>query len=190
MPITYIGRSTKCVGKPLFHILLNLKNFGIGRMVIRGSLKRFPEPIYYIIRRVHPLMDEKNLFGVVWAEHVWRGWKIPELKRIQCSYKADWQLVPKEEEKYFSDSVKEIPTRIRPKYKLLPPVMELSIKQQMKMKGITVPNELKIEMVYIKDYPYYKVEAIEEKPIPSSYKSVLKPEFLAGVKSIEESLKN
>ncbi|XP_067121628.1 uncharacterized protein mRpS34 [Centruroides vittatus] len=187
MPITYVGRSTNCVGKPLFHILLNLKNYGIGRMFIRGSLKRYAEPTYYVIRRVHPIMDEKNLFGVVWAEQVFRGRKVPGLQRMHCSYKADWQLVPRdEEEKYYSLPVEEVPVRVRPKYKLLPPVMEMSLRQQMQMKGKNVEDELKMEMVYKEDIRFYRVETVEERPLPSSYTSSLKPEFLVGIKNIEK----
>lgn len=55
MPIRYIGRETSYKGKFLFHILCNLKNFGIGRMVVRKSfLERWPEPSYFVIKEAFP----------------------------------------------------------------------------------------------------------------------------------------
>lgn len=51
----YIGRETSSQGKFLFRILCNLKNFGIGRMLVRKSyLDRWPEPSYYIIKQAFP----------------------------------------------------------------------------------------------------------------------------------------
>ncbi|XP_023214158.1 uncharacterized protein LOC111617054 [Centruroides sculpturatus] len=115
------------------------------------------------------------------------GRKVPGLQRMHCSYKADWQLIPRdEEEKYYSQPVEEVPVRVRPKYKLLPPVMEMSLRQQMQMKGKKVEDELKMEMVYKEDIRFYRVETVEERPLPSSYASSLKPEFLVGIKNIEK----
>lgn len=57
MVIKYIGKPSKHVGKTIFELLCNLKNFGIGRMVIRSHFLNYKEPSYYIIKRVEPQMD-------------------------------------------------------------------------------------------------------------------------------------
>ena len=57
MPVRYIGRPTTFRGKYLFEILRNLKNFGVGRVVVRSLYERYPEPCYYTVRAVQPEMD-------------------------------------------------------------------------------------------------------------------------------------
>lgn len=59
MPIKLIGRTTDFKGKPLWEILGNLKNFGVGRLVIRNRFQRYPEPCYMKILKVAamPLPD-------------------------------------------------------------------------------------------------------------------------------------
>lgn len=52
MPIKLIGRTTDFKGKPLWEILGNLKNFGVGRLVIRNRFQRYPEPCYMRILKV------------------------------------------------------------------------------------------------------------------------------------------
>jgi len=59
MPVRYIGRKAEYKGKFLFNILCNLKNFGVGRMVVRRSyLERYAEPSYYIIKEPQPDMTD------------------------------------------------------------------------------------------------------------------------------------
>lgn len=50
--IKLIGRTTDFKGKPLWEILGNLKNFGIGRLVIRNMFQRYPEPCFMKIVKV------------------------------------------------------------------------------------------------------------------------------------------
>jgi len=46
MSIKLIGRTTDFKGKPLWEILGNLKNFGVGRIVIRNlSFRDIPSPV-------------------------------------------------------------------------------------------------------------------------------------------------
>ena len=76
MPIyKYFGQPAKFHGKPLFHILSNLKNFGVGRIITRSSYetedKQTDAPSFYRILWVQPLMDKESLFGSVVAEKVW-----------------------------------------------------------------------------------------------------------------------
>ena len=58
MPYVYIGRRNFYVGKTLWEILGNLRDFGVGRMLVRSNYERYPEPTYYRILRAEPLMDE------------------------------------------------------------------------------------------------------------------------------------
>lgn len=50
--IKYIGRTTDFKGKTLWEIVGNLKNHGVGRIVIRQMLQRYPEPTYMKIVKV------------------------------------------------------------------------------------------------------------------------------------------
>ena len=56
MSTVYIGRQSYYHGKKLYEIARNLKNFGVGRMVVRYTFQRYPEPTYYILTKVVPDM--------------------------------------------------------------------------------------------------------------------------------------
>ena len=59
MRIHYVGRPTYYKGKRLFDILCRLKNFGVGRIVVRNHyLEQYSEPTYYVIKEVHPDMSD------------------------------------------------------------------------------------------------------------------------------------
>jgi small subunit ribosomal protein S34 len=58
MPIKYIGRTTSFKGKTLWEIVGNLKNFGVGRVVVRSTFERYPEPSYLKICKVEALANE------------------------------------------------------------------------------------------------------------------------------------
>ena len=77
MPVyKYFGHPAKYHGKPLFHILSNLKNFGVGRIITRSSYETEDKqvdiagPSFYRILWVQPLMDQESLLGSVVAEKV------------------------------------------------------------------------------------------------------------------------
>ena len=55
MPRTiYIGRKSDMVGKSVFQILANLKNFGVGRVLQRNMFNsKFPEPTYYKVSLIN-----------------------------------------------------------------------------------------------------------------------------------------
>lgn len=56
--IKYIGRTTDFKGKTLWEIVGNLKNFGVGRIVVRSMFERYPEPCYMKIIKVDALPNE------------------------------------------------------------------------------------------------------------------------------------
>lgn len=58
MPIKLIGRTNNFCGKTLWEILGNLKDFGVGRLVIRNVFQRYPEPTFMKIVKVEPLAFE------------------------------------------------------------------------------------------------------------------------------------
>lgn len=58
MPVKYIGRTTDFCGKPLWEILGNLNNFGVGRLVKRHVFDRYPEPSFFRIVKVEAVEIE------------------------------------------------------------------------------------------------------------------------------------
>ncbi|KAK9696195.1 Mitochondrial 28S ribosomal protein S34 [Popillia japonica] len=61
MPYKYIGRTHSFKGKTLWEIVGSLKNFGVGRLVVRNTLtERYPEPSYYRILKVETLPQPKE----------------------------------------------------------------------------------------------------------------------------------
>lgn len=61
--IKYIGRTTDFKGKTLWEIVGNLKNFGVGRVVVRSMFERYPEPSFMRIVKVDALPNEVS--GIV-----------------------------------------------------------------------------------------------------------------------------
>lgn len=55
MPYKYIGRTHDFVGKTLWEIVGNLKNFGVGRYVLRSRFQRYSEPTFMKILKVETL---------------------------------------------------------------------------------------------------------------------------------------
>lgn len=57
--ITYVGKETKYVGKTLWEIVGNLKDYGVGRIVVRNRhLAKYKTPCYYEILSVKTLQDK------------------------------------------------------------------------------------------------------------------------------------
>lgn len=52
--IRYLGPRTRNFGRPLWEIVLNLKNFGAGRLVVRSADEIYKEPTYYRIVSAEP----------------------------------------------------------------------------------------------------------------------------------------
>ena len=84
----------------------------------------------------HLLQKHDPFKSVAFGEYVFRGKEMGE-KRIDSGWKADWRLVPKEEEEEFlrmANSVKRPPKRIS-KEAPFPPLLEHFLKQQMEEAG-------------------------------------------------------
>lgn len=97
----YIGKPTKFVGKSVFEILCNLKNFGVGRVIQRNLYKQmYPEPCYFKITNVAPQMDDELKYGRVWGIEIFRGKKYPYIREAQPQY-HDYSLLRVHEEPDF-----------------------------------------------------------------------------------------
>lgn len=59
--ITYVGRTTNFSGKTLWEIVGNLKNFGVGRIVVRQLFQRYEEPTFFKIVKVEALPNEVRI---------------------------------------------------------------------------------------------------------------------------------
>lgn len=64
--VKLVGRTTDFKGKTLWEIVGSLKNFGVGRVVVRNMFQRYPEPCYMRILKVEtapvPVSVEIHLF--------------------------------------------------------------------------------------------------------------------------------
>lgn len=50
--VKYIGRTTDFRGKSLWEIIGNLRDYGVGRLIIRNMFQRYEEPCYMRILKV------------------------------------------------------------------------------------------------------------------------------------------
>ncbi|KAL6442032.1 hypothetical protein ACFW04_002396 [Cataglyphis niger] len=153
MPIKLIGRSTNFKGKTLWEILGNLKNFGVGRLVIRNRFQRYPEPCYMKILKVAAMSLPDEAYNdrkvMVLVERVFRGHKNPKPVQLDSvTYKADYMLIPKDQEHLYLENAKLPEKRILPRTTDLPPLLAQIIMQQMKTKGEKVSEEPKLHLKY------------------------------------------
>lgn len=126
--IKYIGRTTDFKGKTLWEIVGNLKNFGVGRYVIRNTFERYPEPSYMRILKVEALPFEENRKCRVYVERVFRGYKIPRPVELEStSYKPDYILMPKD---WTPPPLPEVKVREVPSTVEFPPLLNYILKQE------------------------------------------------------------
>ncbi|XP_072760895.1 small ribosomal subunit protein mS34 [Anoplolepis gracilipes] len=153
MPIKLIGRTTDFKGKPLWEILGNLKNFGVGRLVVRNRFQRYPEACYMKILKVAamPLPDEPYTDRkiMVLVEKVFRGYKNPKPVQLDsATYKADYILIPKDQEHLYLENTRLPEKKILPRTTDLPPLLSQIIISQMKAKGNNVSEKTKLPLKY------------------------------------------
>lgn len=144
--VYYYGKRTNFVGKTLFEILANLRNFGVNRMLIKHeeTLLYPGKTSYYIVKKVEPVMDEKLQEGCIYAERIFKGARVPGLSFVDDeSWHTDWQLVPKHEEcKYRIENPPIFESAaMKPGNLRVPPLMDAYLKRHLKNKGLTVPAE-------------------------------------------------
>lgn len=56
-----VGRTTDFKGKTLWEIVGSLKNFGVGRVVVRNMFQRYPEPCFMRILKVEAAPNAVSL---------------------------------------------------------------------------------------------------------------------------------
>lgn len=67
MPYVFVGKRNYFFGKRLWEIVGNLKNFGVGRILVRSKFERYPEVSYVRIIRAEPLMDDVSMISVAFS---------------------------------------------------------------------------------------------------------------------------
>ncbi|XP_027231581.1 uncharacterized protein mRpS34 [Penaeus vannamei] len=135
MPYVQVGRTHSFLGKRLWEILCSLQDFGVGRMVVRSRLERYPEVSYFRIVSAEPQMDqgrphmdEDNMRGKVLAEQIFRGKNMGIVNLSKTSYKTDFRLIHKHEEaKYLQKAEESIPcdVKIFPQTMEMPPLLKM-----------------------------------------------------------------
>ncbi|XP_056629710.1 uncharacterized protein LOC130440510 [Diorhabda sublineata] len=172
MPYKYIGRTTYFKGKSLWEIVGNLKNFGVGRIVVRSNLEKYPEKSYMKILKVetlpnpeNPSMDNMRKVKV-WVENTFRGRTFPEPILIEgISYKTDYRLIPKAEEQEYRNSTIYEYKKILPKTMNFPPLLKDILIKIGKSKGEDV-SDLKLNIFYNQTslMEKYKIAEGDEQP--------------------------
>lgn len=66
--VKYVGRTTDFKGKTLWEIVGNLKDFGVGRIVIRHMFQRYKEPCFMKILKVEAQPDEVSWYVLVFLD--------------------------------------------------------------------------------------------------------------------------
>ncbi|XP_067648411.1 small ribosomal subunit protein mS34-like [Eurosta solidaginis] len=133
--IKYIGRTTDFRGNTLWELVGNLRDFGVGRLVIRNMFQRYEEPCYMRILKVDvkphdPAKDPIRKVAVT-VEKVWRGVVSPKPVTIyRTSYKPDYELVPKEEESKYLNNTKKVSEQILATEVEFPPLFREFIRQE------------------------------------------------------------
>lgn len=132
----YYGKKTNFLGKTLFEILANLRNFGVNRMLVKQEelLLNPNTKCYYIVKKVEPVMDKDLKEGAIYAERVFRNGRIPGLTFVEdISWHTDWQLVPKDQEYIHKDheQMEYLEEKRDSKFRL-PPLMKVFLERQNK----------------------------------------------------------
>ncbi|XP_049318191.1 uncharacterized protein LOC105234007 [Bactrocera dorsalis] len=133
--VKYIGRTTDFRGKSLWEILGNLRDYGVGRLIIRNKFQRYEEPCYMRILKVEvtphdPAKDPIRKVAVT-VEKTWRGVINPKPVTIyRTSYKPDYELIPKEEESKYTNNTKKVSEQILANSIEFPPLLREFIRQE------------------------------------------------------------
>ncbi|XP_031845949.1 mitochondrial ribosomal protein S34 [Nomia melanderi] len=155
MPVKYIGRKTDFKGKTLWQILGNLKNYGVGRMVVRSKFQEYPEPSYMRILKVAavPMIGESNPDNmrkvIALVEKTFRGQKFTKPSQLDAvTYKSDYVLIPKDQESRYTNVICEKPVKILPRQIEFPPLLKEILIRQRKRTGQEITEDIKLQARY------------------------------------------
>ncbi|KAK9887128.1 hypothetical protein WA026_020575 [Henosepilachna vigintioctopunctata] len=171
MPYKYIGRTLDHKGKTLWEIIGNLKNCGIGRVIARNMFERYPEPTFMRILEVeaHPspekiTMDDRRRVKVL-VDYTFRAKRLPEPLIIDAiSYKADYKLIPKDEEANYCKG-NSIPMKLMPKMIELPPLLKELVIRDNIANNEPIDKDNEIEIAY-KRGPFANFRPVKENEKP------------------------
>ncbi|CAG9765531.1 unnamed protein product [Ceutorhynchus assimilis] len=174
MPYKYIGRTHDFKGKTLWELLGNLKNFGVGRIVARNRMERYPEPSYFKILKVETLPQPENesidnLRKIrLLVEKTFRGKTYPEPRPLEsASYKTDYKLIPKDEEADYCKAYKPQNTeRILPRTMEFPPLLKELVARELKNTPST-KDDLELKIFYNRQSVKMKYRIAEEGEEPT-----------------------
>ncbi|XP_055376886.1 uncharacterized protein LOC129609055 [Condylostylus longicornis] len=142
--VKYVGRKTDFRGKTLWEILGNLKNFGVGRIVVRSMFERYPEPCFYKVLKVEALPNEECRKVKVTVEKTFRGHTYPKPSIIMsASYKADYRLIPKDEEAQYCKIETKSPEGVVCREMDFPPLLKQFIEEETGIKNPKLPVHFK-----------------------------------------------
>lgn len=131
--IKYFGRQNDFKGKTLWEVVGNLKNFGVGRIIVRSIFERYPEPCFMKIIKVEAQPNEGCRKVKVVVEKTFRGnTYLKTVQILSTSYKADYRLIPIHEEVDYCRVVKRLPEKILPADIDFPPLFLDFIKEETK----------------------------------------------------------
>ncbi|XP_059614012.1 small ribosomal subunit protein mS34 [Phlebotomus argentipes] len=165
--IKYFGRTTDFHGKTLWELVGSLKNFGVGRIVVRNMFERYPEPSYYRILKVEALPNVENSEDPLEArkvsvtvEKTHRGKLLAKpLKIMATSYKSDYKLIPKHEEENYCRMPILREVKVFPRTIDLPPLLREFVKDETGQENPQIPLILNG-----KGYKCYRMAEEGEKP--------------------------
>eukprot|EP00088_Acartia_fossae_P011130 TRINITY_DN15596_c0_g1_i1.p1 TRINITY_DN15596_c0_g1~~TRINITY_DN15596_c0_g1_i1.p1 ORF type:complete len:225 (+),score=51.59 TRINITY_DN15596_c0_g1_i1:137-811(+) len=168
MPVyKYFGNPAKFHGKPLFHILSNLKNFGRGRIITRAGFKD-EQPSFYRVLFAQPLMDTNSEEGRVIAEKVKNGVKYTEpVDLSKIAPLPDFILIPRDEEEQFCkwNEIREYSADkdyvVEPKYFTMPPLLRIYMEREMKNRGAET-NQDSYLLPHYKTFQVKDTDELEE----------------------------
>lgn len=170
--VYYYGRKTRFVGKTLFEILANLRDFGINRMILKQEelIKNPGQKCYYIVKKVEPVMDEKLEQGAIYAEQIHKGARVPGLVFIdEETWHTDWQLVPKHEESlYRVDGEKLIEhghpdtVKVLPRWMEVPPLMDIFLRRHYEARDNITVAPVKLDAKTLNIMMHYKFDKINK----------------------------
>ncbi|CAL7941479.1 unnamed protein product [Xylocopa violacea] len=170
MPIIYVGRTHNQVGKALWEIVGNLKNHGVGRMIIRNNEQKYPEASYMRILKVVGLQDTSTHIHnprqvMALVQKTFRGKTVSEPFQIDVtSCKTDYMLVPKDQEAKYLNSTQQPTVRIMPRTTDFPPLLKTILILNSKLINKDIPD-LKLKIVYnLSGIKNYKVAEEGETP--------------------------
>lgn len=154
----------------MWEILGNLKNYGVGRMVIRSQYQRYPEASYMRILKVAALPNPSDSYDprkvVALVERTFRGETSKNPVQIESvSYKSDYVLIPKDQEAKYLTATNQRAHKLLPSTTEFPPLLKEILMRQAKQTAELRADEPKLQVRYnLNGIKIYRVAKDGETP--------------------------